>query len=292
MSGKKGRRPVLANLIPGGGVDTDSGDARVRQVPIEEVRPNRHQPRKSFDPAKLQDLVASIRSNGIIQPVIAQAVDGGYELISGERRYRAACMAGLKTVPTILRTIEREADALELTLIENLQREDLNAIEEAESYQKLLDEFQYTQEVLSRKLGRARVTVTNSLRLLKLPEEVQDAIARGAISAGHGKAMLAVSDADLAREVLRRIVEDGLSVRQTEAWSRRLQQQAERGEVPQDKAPTGPPPELVRLSDRLGSYLGTRVEVRGRKGGGGRIVLEYSDGEDLNRLVEKIETEF
>lgn len=291
MSRNKGRRPDLANLIPAGSEDTDSGDVRVRQVPIEEVRPNRHQPRKAFDPGKLQDLVASIRSNGIIQPVIAQAVDGGYELISGERRYRAACMAGLKTVPAILRTIEREADALELTLIENLQREDLNAIEEAESYQKLIDEFQYTQEVLSRKLGRARVTVTNAVRLLRLPEEVQDAIARGAVSAGHGKAMLAVSDADLAREVLRRVVEEGLSVRQTEAWARRLQQQAERGEVPEGKVPAGPPPELIRLGDRLGSYLGTRVTVRGRKGGGGRIVLEYSDGGDLNRLVEKIETE-
>jgi len=290
MSGNNGPTPDLANLIPGTKPAAQNENARVRQIPIEEVRPNRHQPRKSFDPGKLQDLVASIRSNGIIQPVIAQAIDGGYELISGERRYRAACMAGLKTVPAIIRTVEREADALELTLIENLQREDLNPIEEAESYQKLLEEFQYTQEVLSRKLGRARVTVTNALRLLRLPEEVQDAISSGAISAGHGKAMLAVEDPDDARELLRRVVTDGLSVRQTEAWARRLQQRAG---VPEPPSPRPePPPELSRLGERLESYLGTRVAVQERKGGGGRIILEYSDGEDLNRIVARIEEEF
>ncbi len=292
MSGKRGSKPELATLIPGGSVTDEVGDARVRQIPIEEVRPNRHQPRKAFDPEKLQDLVASIRSNGIIQPVIAQAVDGGYELISGERRYRAACMAGLKSVPAILRTIEREADALELTLIENLQREDLNPIEEAESYQKLIEEFQYTQEVLSRKLGRARVTVTNAMRLLKLPAEIQDAISRGAISAGHGKAMLTVSDPDLARELLRRVVEDHLSVRQTEEWARRLVQLAEREAAAPSRPAAEPPPALQRLGERLGGYLGTRVSIRPRKGGGGRIVLHYADGEELDRIVEKIESEF
>ena len=275
----------LAAMIPERETEpTEPG--RVRQIPIEEIRPNRNQPRKTFAPKGLQDLVASIRANGIIQPLLAQATEGGYELIAGERRYRAACMAGMREVPTIVRSIEQEADALELALIENLQREDLNPIEEAEAYVKLQEQYGYTQELLSRKLGRARATVANVLRLLNLPPEVQEAICVGVVSTGHGKALLGLEDHDDIREVFAKVVVKSLNVRQTEEAVRRFLNQ-----------PTEPPsrpaaPAYVRgLVDRLGSYLGTRVVIAPRRGGGGRVVLEYSDDEDLSRIVETIERE-
>jgi ParB family transcriptional regulator, chromosome partitioning protein len=289
---KKGnkRGATLAALLPDkAAAATGDESGRVRQVPIEEVRPNRFQPRKTFDPAKLQELVASVRANGIIQPVLVRLADGGYELIAGERRYRAACMAGLKAVPAIVQTLDQDADALELALIENIQREDLNPIEEAEAYQSLMEQHGYTQERLSRKLGRARATVANTLRLLRLPGEVQEAICTGAISTGHGKALLAVEHPDEVRELLRRIVEGGLNVRQTEELVRRHTTASPGPEPPVRPEPS---PQLRSLSDRLGTHLETRVDIVERRGGGGRIVVDFVDGEDLNRIVETIERVF
>jgi ParB family transcriptional regulator, chromosome partitioning protein len=276
----------LAALIP----DRDLQPAdvgRVRQIPIEEIRPNRNQPRKTFAPKGLQDLVASIRANGIIQPLLAQQCEGGYELIAGERRYRAACMAGLLEVPTIVRTVEQEADALELALIENIQREDLNPIEEAEAYLKLQEQYGYTQEMLSRKLGRARATVANVLRLLNLPAEVQEAICDGVVSTGHGKVLLGLEDHDDIREVFAEVVSRALNVRQTEDAVRRFLNQ------PTTPPPAPEAPAYVRgLTERLGNYLSTRVTIAPRRGGGGRVVVEYNDDEDLGRIVETIEREF
>ena len=276
----------LAALIPDRELQpADAG--RVRQIPIEEIRPNRNQPRKTFEPKGLQDLVASIRANGIIQPLLAQQREGGYELIAGERRYRAACMAGLLEVPTIVRSVEHESDALELALIENIQREDLNPIEEAEAYLKLSEQYGYTQEMLSRKLGRARATVANVLRLLNLPAEVQEAICDGVVSTGHGKALLGLEDHDDIREVFVEVVSRSLNVRQTEDAVRRFLNQ------PAEPTPRPEPPAYVRgLTERLGNYLSTRVTISPRRGGGGRVVLEYSDDEDLGRIVETIEREF
>ena len=281
---KRSNKAKLSGLIPEAEAPT-AGPA-VQQLPIEEIRPNRLQPRKTFDPVKLQELVSSIRSNGIIQPVLAREVDGGYELIAGERRYRAACMAGLKSVPAILRTIEKESDALELTLIENIQREDLNPIEEAEAFRLLMAEHGYTQELLSRKLGRARASVANVLRLLKLPEEVQDALSDGVISTGHGKALLGAGTPDEIRELLVVVLERELNVRQTEELVKRFL-----------AGPPPPPPDPARsrfeaLNERLGSNLGTRVTVVERKGGGGRIQVEFRDDDDLDRIVETMEKMF
>jgi len=282
-SSSSSSKASLAALIP----DRELAPAdlgRVRQIPIEEIRPNRDQPRKTFGPKGLQDLVASIRANGIIQPLLAQQCEGGYELIAGERRYRAACMAGLRQVPTIVRTVEQASDALELALIENLQREDLNPIEEAEAYLKLQEQYGYTQELLSRKLGKARATVANVLRLLNLPPEVQEAICDGVVSTGHGKVLLGLEDHDDIREVFAQVVVKSLNVRQTEEAVRRFLCQ-----------PTEPPPRpeppayLNRLNERLGSYLGTRVTITPRRSGGGRVVLEYGDDEELGRIVETIE---
>ena len=280
------KKAPLAALIPD--KETAPPDVgRVRQIPIEEIRPNRNQPRKTFEPKGLQDLVASIRANGIIQPLLAQAREGGYELIAGERRYRAAGMAGMREVPVIVRSVETESDALELALIENLQREDLNPIEEAEAYLKLQEEYGYTQELLSRKLGKARATVANVLRLLNLPAEVQEAVCDGVVSPGHGKALLGLENHDDIREVFAQVVSRGLNVRQTEEAVRRFLS------MPAVQPPPPEPPTyLTALTERLGGYLGTRVKINPRRGGGGRIVLEYSDAEDLGRLVETIEREF
>jgi len=284
VAGKSRDKQRLADLIPGRQEPVDAG--RVRQVPIEEIRPNRNQPRKTFEPKGLQELVASVRANGILQPLLVQSVDGGVEIIAGERRYRAACMAGLKQVPAIVRSVEQEADTLELALIENLQREDLNPIEEAEAYTRLQEDFGYTQELLSRKLGKARATVANVLRLLKLPPEVQEAICDGAVSAGHGKVLLGLEDHDAIREVFAVVVERGLNVRQTEDLVRRVIAS------PTPAPPREPPPHARVLSERLGRYLGTRVSIVTRKSGAGRIVVEYNDVEELGRIVETIEREF
>jgi ParB family transcriptional regulator, chromosome partitioning protein len=279
----------LTDLIPDSTPD-DAPAGLVRLIPIEEIRPNRNQPRKTFEPKALADLVASIRANGIIQPLLAQEVGGAYELIAGERRFRAACMAGLREVPTIIRTVERESDALELALIENLQREDLSPIEEAEAYLKLSEEFGYTQDVLSRKLGKGRATVANVMRLLKLPPEVQEAIATGAVSAGHGKALLALDDADVIRDIFQVVLERELNVRQTEQIVRRIL--ATPATPPKPAAPAEPASWVEPLVKRLGSHLGTRVDIVQRKGGRGRLVLDYSDAEDLNRIIEIIERRF
>jgi len=274
----------LAELIPSVEEPVEAG--LVRQVPIEEIRPNRNQPRKSFGPRGLQELVASIRANGILQPLLVRNVDGGFEIIAGERRYRAACMAGLKKVPAILRAVEQESDTLELALIENLQREDLNPIEEAEAYVRLQEDFGYTQELLSRKLGKARATVANVLRLLKLPAEVQEAICDGVVSSGHGKVLLGLEDHDHIREVFQIVVERGLNVRQTEDLVRRSLAS------PETPPRREPPPHARVLSERLGRYLGTKVSILEKKGGAGRIVVEYGDVEELGRIVEAIEREF
>ena len=284
MAGSSRNKQRLADLIPGGEEPADAG--RIRQIPIEEVRPNRNQPRKTFQPRGLQELVASIRANGILQPLLVQKVGGGFEIIAGERRYRAACMAGLRRVPAILRAVDQESDTLELALIENLQREDLNPIEEAEAYTRLQEDYGYTQELLSRKLGKARATVANVLRLLKLPPEVQEAICDGAVSAGHGKVLLGLDDHDTIREVFQAVVEKGLNVRQTEELVRRLLT------APVPKPRRDPPPHVGALSERLGRYLGTRVSIVEKKGGAGRIVVEYSDTTDLGRITEIIEREF
>ncbi len=287
MGAKKGRD--LAALIPASTGGETAVEGRVLQIPIEEIRPNRQQPRKTFDPERLSDLVASIRANGIIQPILVQKADVGFEVIAGERRFRAAGLAGLRTVPAILRTVDREADALELALIENLQREDLNPIEEAEALRALMERHGYTQEKLSRKLGRARATLANALRLLRLPPEIQEAVSTGAISPGHGKALLAIEEPDRARDLLRLVVERGLNVRQTEDLVRR---ELASSESSPRREPPGPDAALAALAERLSRTLQTHVHLAPRASGGGRIQVEYRDGEDLERIVEAMEKVF
>ncbi len=281
----------LASLIPEAREDVDSPRAAlasgaVVQIPIDEIKANPMQPRRRFDPETLAELTASVREQGIIQPILLRPKDGAYEIVAGERRYRAACKAGLRTVPAIIRRVDR-AESLEIALIENIMREDLNPVDEAEAYRDLIEEFGYTQEELSRRVGKDRSTISNQLRLLKLPEEILDALARGAVTMGHGRALLGLAEtgAEAMLEAFARVVADSLSVRQTEELVRKTRQgrlkRATAGELP---AP------LVDLQDRLARHLGTRVKVKPRaRGEGGKLVLEYYTRQDLDRLVERIE---
>ncbi len=244
---------------------------------IEEVIPNKHQPRKVFDPVKLKELVSSIKEKGVIQPLLARRIDGGYELIAGERRWRAAQMAGLREVPIIIKDV-RDTDMLELALIENIQRADLNPIEEAEGYQKLIDEFDYTQEELSIRMGKERSTITNQLRLLRLPEPVKEDISKGVVSTGHAKAILGLASPEKQLEAHSVIVKKGFSVRESEALVKRLA----KGQPAKRAKKVGI--EIADIQERLMRSLGTKVRVLG-SGRKGKIVIEYYSPDELDRLI-------
>lgn len=282
----------LASLIPDarpgdieGGPRAALAGGAVVHIPIDEIKVNPFQPRRYFAAEGMEELTASIKEKGVIQPILLRPIEGGYEIVAGERRYRAACKANLRTVPSIVRRMGR-TESLELALIENLQREDLNPVEEAEAYKQLIDDVGYTQEELSRKVGKDRSTVANMLRLLRLPEEVLDGLSRGAISMGHGRALLGLGDRDVLLSVYARVVAEGLSVRQTEEEVRR----ATEGRKTRKTIKELPAP-LVDVQDKLARHLGTRVMVKPRaRGTGGKIVLEYYSAQDLDRLLGRLES--
>lgn len=250
-----------------------------RMVPIEQIAPNPWQPRAQFDDAKLQEMAESIREQGVIQPLLVRRRDEGYELVAGERRLRAARLASLEAVPVVVRDIG-DREALEIALVENLQREDLSALEEASAYQRLIDEFALTQDEVAQRVGRSRPAVANTIRLLQLPDEVRENLRKGTLSAGHGRALLALrSSAEqtaLAREAVRR----GLSVRQLES---RIRHRLESRPHPR------PAPDLhvADVENQLMRSLGTKVRIlpRGHKG---RIVIEYYSSAELERLIARL----
>ncbi len=268
---------------------------------VNSIRPNSQQPRRRFAEAELAALAESIAAQGVLQPVIVRRLPAAageaaarYELIAGERRWRAAQLAGLAEVPAVVKEASAR-DALEMALVENLQREDLNPLEVAEAYRALIEEFALTQEEVARRVGRQRSTVANHLRLLRLPVEVKQALESGAITMGHARAVLGLEDAKLELEAFRRVLEGRLSVRETERLVQQLREG--RGRRPLAGAGTGAgAPQagaadraLARVSERLQRALGTRVEIRGR-GGRGRILISYYSNEELDRLVERLET--
>jgi ParB family chromosome partitioning protein len=269
----------LSSLIP-----TRPADATgAHEIPLSRIAPNPYQPRRHVDEQELGDLAASIREHGVLQPVIVTQSLEGYVLVAGERRVRAARVAGLERIPAVVRQLA-DRDQLELAIVENVQRADLDPIEEAHAYRQLIDEFGLSQEDVAIRVGRARATVTNTLRLLELDTEVQAAIVDGRISEGHARAL-----AGLAREqqatVLRTIVEQALSVRQTEELVRRLREP--RPNEASDKPRERQDPDLERVEEDLRRSLGTKVSLsRSRKGG--RIVIEYYSDEELGRLYERL----
>jgi ParB family chromosome partitioning protein len=252
---------------------------------IEEIIPNPSQPRKHFDESKLQELAESVKEKGILEPLIVRRTDQGYELIVGERRWRAAQKAGLKEVPVVVKEAERR-EALEISLIENLQRENLNPIEEAEAFRDLTEEFNISQEELSRRIGKDRTTITNTLRLLKLPSEIRNQLLQNRITSGHARAILSLESKEKQKELCGLIIRKGLSVREAEAiakrWSEKLKKTAalakRKGELES---------QLSSLQDSLRKHLGTKVHIT-PKGKKGRIEIEYYSHEDLERIVETI----
>lgn len=253
--------------------------AGLREVPVDAIAVNPRQPRKRFNEEGLESLTASIREQGVLSPIILRRGSDGYELVAGERRLRAALLAGLKSVPAIVRDVA-DAQALEMALVENIQREDLNAVEEAEAFRRLIEDFGQTQEGVARRVGRDRSTVTNAIRLLRLPQKILDDLVAGTLTEGHARAILALeqeADQLRARDV---IVKGGLSVRGAEALVRRQKSSAHR-------AGRRPPPDhnLGALQDRLRGALGTNVRIT-RRGKGGVVEIEFYSEEDLERLLE------
>jgi len=259
------------------------------EVDIDLIEPNSLQPRTNFDEERLENLAQSIRSNGIIQPLVIRRLDAGrYQLIAGERRWRAAQRAGLQRVPAIVRDIP-EDKMLELALIENIQRQELNAIEEAQAYKRLIETLGLTQEVVAQRVGRDRTFITNYLRLLRLPEDIQRLVEQEKLSMGHARALLGVDDAEVQRRVARNIVEQGMSVRDTERAIKRIingaspAEAAVRAQTPRQDA-------NVRAAEsKLRRRFGTQVRISvSQSGEGGKIEIEYYSNKDLQRLYEML----
>ena len=257
------------------------------EVPIGEILPGAMQPRNGFDDASLNELAESIRENGIMQPLVVRPRDGGYELIAGERRWRASQMAGLARVPIVIRDVDDRA-ALELALVENLQRENLDPIEEAKGYAQLVDQFDLTQEEIATKVGKNRATVANALRLIKLPAEVQTYLRDGLLSSGHAKVILGLKHAKDQIAAAKRVIKKEFSVRQTEELLGALGQAApgktRRG--PAGKR-SGTDAHILALEARLRERLGTKVALRYRKGKGS-VDIKFFNDEDLQRILQTL----
>lgn len=288
MSGRSLGRG-LASLIPDELLDDDGAAPRptLRMVPLDELSPNPEQPRETFERDALDTLADSIREHGVLTPLVARREEGRYVLIAGERRLRAAGLAGLAEVPVVVREAERPQEQLELALVENLQRADLDPVEAARGYQRLVDEHSYTQEQVATRVGRKRATIANALRLLRLPGFALDALREGRISAGHARALLPLEDPERLAAALQRVQDEELSVRATERMvSRLLDGTAARQREERKHREQG----VRHTSQLLSQVLHTAVEIRPRRDGSGRIVIEYADVEDLDRLVEGLRT--
>ena len=246
---------------------------------IDRIRPNRYQPRRQFADSELDELRRSIAEQGILQPLLVRPDGKGYELIAGERRLRAAKMAGLASVPVMVKTIS-DSDLLALSIIENIQRENLNPMEEADAYHRLMTEFHLTQEQVADRVGKGRPTVANFLRLRSLPEPIQASILSGELSMGHARALLGAESGSRQLAAWRRVIKDGLSVRETEALVRRLKSEAAK------KKPVRPPddPYFSDLAERLSRRFGTRVNIQ-RRGKKGKLEIEFYSDDDLDRLL-------
>ena len=254
--------------------------AAASEIPLELVRPNRHQPRATFDAEGLSELAASIRAHGVLQPIVVSKDGDGYELIAGHRRVLAARLAGRTTIPAVIRG--ESNDRLELALVENIQRTDLNAIETARAYKLLMETYDLTQEQLAERLGKSRSAVANTLRSLSAPQALQDAVVDGRIGEGHLRALITLPLSD-ALQALATVVAKGLSVRETEALARKMVHPTRRGRArPRLR---GGDPDLSQIITELRSALGTKVEIlRGRRGG--RITIQFYSDEDFERLYE------
>lgn len=275
----------------------------LRELPIGSIIPNPHQPRRNFDEDALAALTASVRELGVLQPVLVRpGSDGQFELVAGERRWRAAHRAGLDAIPALVKTID-DTSSLEQAVVENLHREDLNPLEEAAAYQQLIEEFQLTHEAVATRVGRSRAAISNSLRLFQLPPTVQKLVHDGQLTAGHAKALLGTPDRAYIEHLAKRVVGEGLTVRELEEAVRLRNELAAGGEPDTGEATGGTPgsarsraagagrrgadPSLLELEELLADFLETRVAISGGKGRG-KVVIEFADLEDLERIYRRI----
>ncbi|MCL6614738.1 MAG: ParB/RepB/Spo0J family partition protein [Firmicutes bacterium] len=275
MSKTRGLGRGLGALIP----ELEEAESEGRlEIPIAQIRPNPFQPRREFDPEKLAELAASIREHGVLQPILLRRVEGGYQVVAGERRLRAAEQAGLSKIPAVIGDFS-DATMMQVALVENLQRTDLNPIEEAEAYRRLIEEFGLTQEEIAQKVGKSRSAIANTLRLLNLPAAIQEDLKAGRASEGHARAVLGLTDEAERLAAWKEVVGGGLSVRETEELVK-ARAGKERGDVsretvkPPRAASGGLDPFLQEIEDRIRATLGTKVKIR-PAGKGGRIEIEY-----------------
>lgn len=295
MAVKKGLGKGLGNLIPES--DKEAQKTKVVEkvvekkvivkepaetiVKINEVEPNKNQPRRTFDEDALLELAESIKQHGVIQPLIVKKRDKYYEIIAGERRWRAAKMAGLKEIPIVIKDLS-DKEIMEVALIENIQREDLNPIEEAQAYQRLIKEYNYKQDELAERVSKSRVAVTNSMRLLKLDERVQKMIIDDMISAGHARALLAITDSEKQYTIAMKVFDEKLSVRETEKLIKNLDKQVK------PKVNTTPENDFIYrdIENKLKESMGTKVIIHNKDNNKGKIEIEYYSQDDFERIVD------
>lgn len=295
MAVKKGLGKGLGNLIPES--DKEAQKTKVVEkvvekkvivkepaetiVEINEVEPNKNQPRRTFDEDALLELAESIKQHGVIQPLIVKKRDKYYEIIAGERRWRAAKMAGLKEIPIVIKDLS-DQEIMEVALIENIQREDLNPIEEAQAYQRLIKEYNYKQDELAERVSKSRVAVTNSMRLLKLDERVQKMIIDDMISAGHARALLAITDSEKQYTIAMKVFDEKLSVRETEKLIKNLDKQVK------PKVNTTPENDFIYrdIENKLKESMGTKVIIHNKDNNKGKIEIEYYSQDDFERIVD------
>ena len=286
----------LDALIPGAGDEiaasgkgTEPGrpgeSGSVLKIRLSNIRPNPYQPRREFDRETLEELAASIKQKGVLQPVLLRPAEKGYELVAGERRYRAAKLAGLKTIPAIVYDVESEEEMLELSLIENVQREDLNAMDTAEAYKRLSDDCDLTQEQIAERVGKSRTAIANTMRILTLPGEVQKLIREDKLSEGHGRALLGLPTRKQQVELARRVAKNQLSVRDVERMVRRITGEKEGGGK---KGSTRLTPRLQALVEEMQRSLGTRVAIAGSEKKG-TVKIDYYSSDDLTRICDRLD---
>ena len=288
------RRPSAAYDNEGSShTDGTENDDRVLYIDINDIRPNSAQPRKNFDEEKLRELASSIKTNGVIQPLIVRESSNGYELVAGERRWRAARMSGLRTVPCIIRNFDDRQNAI-VAIIENMQREDLDPIEEALGLKSMTEKYGFTQEQVSASLGRSRTYITNSIRLLKLPEEIQGYVSSGQMSAAHGRTIINIPDKERQKEIAEKIIRNDLSVRATERLAEKVKDELRPERKKRKKASEADrakAAEITAVESELMTLLGTKVNITGNDSKG-KIELEYYSLDELNRLIDALRDAF
>ncbi len=274
--GKKGLGRGLSALIP---TMPEERSVIAEEIPIAEIEPNPDQPRRNFNQQSFDEMVESVKRFGVLQPIVVQSRGIGYQIVAGERRWRAAKVAGLKTIPAIIKRPEG-AESLEMALVENLHRENLNALEEAEAYQKIIKKFGLTQEELAKKIGKSRPAVANTLRLLELPDAVKQLIVDGNLSAGHAKALLSLSDEKSQISLAERILAEGLTVREAESLARLMNLPKKRKRVPQPKG-------FKQLAKELSKILNARVKIK-MTSKRGKLEISFKTVEELEKLYNKL----